>query len=77
MPYGVLRPRAAAARVGRGLAYGAAFSLVVDEGVAPLLGFAPGPAAFPWQTTHARGFIGQLVFGLVADAVLEVLAQSR
>lgn len=76
MLYGVLRPRVPAARAGRGLAYGAAFSLVVDEGVVPLLGFAPGPAAFPWRT-HARGFVGHLVFGRVADAALEVLDRTR
>lgn len=70
--YGVLRTRVGAARAGRGLAYGAAFSLVVDEGLIPLLGFAPGPAAFPWQT-HARGFIGHLVFGAVTEAACEVL----
>lgn len=76
MLYGVFRPRLAAARAGRGLAYGAAFSLVVDEGLVPLLGLAPGPAAFPWQT-HARGFAGHLLFGLVADAALEVLEGTR
>lgn len=76
MLYGVLRPRVAAARAGRGLAYGAAFSLVVDEGVVPLLGFAPGPRAFPWQT-HARGFVGHLVFGLVADVTLDLLDGTR
>ena len=72
MLYGVLRPRFPAIRASRGLAFGAAFSLVVDEGLIPLLDFAPGPAAFPWQT-HARGFIGHLVFGAVADATLEWL----
>jgi hypothetical protein len=72
--YAVLRDRLPAARAGRGLAFGAAFSLVVDEGLVPLLGLAPGPTAFPWQT-HARGFIGHLVFGGVADATLELLEQ--
>ena len=70
--YGVLRPRLRAVRAGRGLAYGAAFSLLVDEGAVPLLGLAPGARAFPWQT-HARGFIGHLVFGLATEAALEVL----
>lgn len=76
MLYGVLRPRVRAVRAGRGLAYGAAFSLVVDEGAVPLLGLAPGPAAFPWQT-HARGFIGHLVFGLATEAALDVLDRRR
>jgi uncharacterized membrane protein YagU involved in acid resistance len=56
----------------RGLAYGAAFSLVVDEGLTPLLGLSPGPASFPWQT-HARGFIGHLIYGTAAEAVLTLL----
>lgn len=70
--YGPLRHRFPVVRAGRGLAYGAAFSLVVDEGLVPLFGFAPGPTAFPWQT-HARGFAGHLVFGAVAEAVMERL----
>jgi uncharacterized membrane protein YagU involved in acid resistance len=72
MLYSVLRDRIPAARAGHGLAYGAAFSLVVDEGLTPLLGFAPGPGAFPWQT-HVRGFIGHLVFGAVAETTLQWL----
>ncbi|MBA3346113.1 MAG: DUF1440 domain-containing protein [Gemmatimonadales bacterium] len=75
MLYGVLRSRFPAVRAGRGLAYGAAFSLGFDEGAVPLLGFAPGPAAFPWQT-HARGFVGHLVFGAVAEATLTVLGSK-
>ena len=72
MLYGVLRRRIPAARTGHGLAYGAAFSLVVDEGLTPMLGFAPDPGAFPWQT-HARGFIGHLVFGVAAETSLQWL----
>lgn len=70
--YGALRSRVPSARAGRGLAFGAVFSLALDEGLIPLLGFAPGPTAFPWQT-HARGVAGHLVFGVVADATLELL----
>lgn len=72
MLYGALRSRFPGVTAGRGLVYGVAFSLVVDEGLVPLLGFAPGPLSFPWQT-HARGFLGHLVFGVVAEAVLESL----
>lgn len=72
MLYAALRSRIPAVRAGHGLAYGAAFSLVVDEGLTPLLGFAPGPTAFPWQT-HARGLIGHLVFGVTAEIALEFL----
>lgn len=70
--YGAVRPRVPGAAAGGGLAYGAAFSLLVDEGMIPLMGFAPGPRAFPWQT-HARGLVGHLVFGAVAEAVLDRL----
>lgn len=76
MLYGVLRGRIPAARAGHGLAYGAAFSLVVDEVITPRLGFAPGPGAFPWQT-HTRGFIGHLVFGAVAETTLQLFAPCR
>ncbi|CAN5716606.1 hypothetical protein BH23GEM5_BH23GEM5_23920 [soil metagenome] len=70
--YSVLRRRIPAARAGHGLAYGAAFSLVMDEGLTPMLGFVPGPGALPWQT-HARGFIGHLVFGVVSEATMQWL----
>ena len=74
--YALLRRRFPRVGAGRGLAYGAAFSLLVDEGVVPLLGLSPGPRAFPWQT-HARGFLGHLVFGAVADATLRLLDGRR
>ena len=67
--YAALRPRLPARGIARGIGFGAGFSLVVDEGLTPLLGLSPGPFAFPWQT-HARGFLGHLVFGIVAEAVL-------
>lgn len=70
--FGVLRGRAPTVGAGRGLAFGAGVSLLVDEGMVPLLDLSPGPTAFPWQT-HARGFLGHLVYGLVADVVLDVL----
>ena len=69
--YGALREHLPGRGIGRGLGYGAAFSVVVDEGIVPLLGLAPGPAAFPWQT-HARGFLGHLVFGAVTEALLSL-----
>ena len=70
--YASIRDHVPGRGIPRGLIYGAAFSLVVDEGLTPLLRLAPGPMAFPWQT-HARGFAGHLVFGAVAEAVLEAL----
>lgn len=74
--YAVLRERVPASRAGGGLLYGTAFSLVVDEGLTPMLGLAPGPRSFPWQT-HARGFVGHLVFGAVAEATLTAMEHAR
>lgn len=71
--YAVLRRRMPAVRTGRGLAYGAAVSLLLDEGLNPLLGLTPGPSDFPWQT-HARGLAGHLAYGAVLEAVMRRLA---
>ena len=70
--YGLLRKRWAPAAAGNGLAFGTAFFLVVDELLNPLLGFTPGPQAFPWQA-HARGLGGHLTFGVTSELVLEGL----
>lgn len=67
--YARLRDHLPGRGIRRGIGYGAGFSVVVDEGLVPLLGLSPGPSAFPWQT-HARGFLGHLVFGAAAEAVL-------
>ena len=74
MLYAGVRSRLPGSGIPRGLAYGAGFSLVVDEGIVPLLGLSPGPFAFPRQT-HARGFVGHLVFGTVAEVTLQWLDQ--
>jgi hypothetical protein len=70
--YGVLRPRLESTALARGLAFGTAFWLVMDEGAVYALGLTPGPTAFPWQA-HARGLAGHLTFGAVADATLGAL----
>ncbi len=69
--YGALRRRVPAADAAQGAAFGAAFWLAVDEVANAALGLTPGPAAFPWQA-HARGLAGHLVFGTVADSVLDL-----
>ena len=43
----------------------------MDEGAVYALGLTPGPTAFPWQT-HARGFAGHLVLGVILDAAFDV-----
>jgi hypothetical protein len=70
--YGVLRRRWPAVASGRGLPFGTGFFLLVDELFNPMLGFTPGPGAFPWQA-HARGLGGHLAFGLTTELVLEGL----
>lgn len=70
--YAVLRRRWPATAAGLGLPFGAAFFLVVDELMNPLLGLTPGPGAFPWET-HARGLGGHLAFGAATELVLEGL----
>ncbi|HEV2129781.1 MAG TPA: DUF1440 domain-containing protein [Longimicrobiaceae bacterium] len=72
MLYAALRDRIPGSGMRRGLAYGAAFALVMDEGMIPLLGFSPGPLAFPWQT-HARGLAGHLVYGVVVELAMQGL----
>lgn len=73
--YAVARRRVPAVGAGAGLLYGLALSLVEDEGMAPLLGLAGGPAAYPWQA-HARGLVGHLVLGAVTHATLDLLDRA-
>jgi hypothetical protein len=70
--YGALRGRLPDVGLARGLLYGAAFWLLIDEGANAALGLTPGPRAFPWQA-HARGLAGHGVFGAVAEAALAAL----
>lgn len=72
--YGALRERIPATRAANGLAFGAGFWLLMDEGANPVLGLTPGPDAFPWQT-HARGLAGHLAFGLVLESALRISDQ--
>lgn len=70
--YAALRKHLPGRGILRGIGYGAGLSLLVDEGLVPMLGVAPGPAAFPPET-HVRGLAGHLVFGAVAETALETL----
>lgn len=72
MLYAVLRRRQPAAAAGKGLVFGAAWFLAMDELVNTAMGFAPPPQQFPWQT-HARGLGGHAAFGLANEVVLEAL----
>ena len=70
--YAVLRRRVQVLGSAAGTAFGTAFWAFLDEGLVPALGLTPGPTAFPWQA-HARGFVGHLTFGTVADGTLRLL----
>ncbi len=56
-----------------GLATGASMSLLVDEGLTPALGFSAPNSAYP-PSTHVRGFVAHLAFGLGVAATAEALA---
>lgn len=68
--YPVLRRRTSLSPVAAGLATGAAMSLVADEMMTPALGFSAPNRAYP-LSTHLRGFVAHLVFGLGVAAVTE------
>lgn len=72
MLYGPLRHRVEGLDAGHGLLYGLGLFLAMDEVVAPALGLAAGPTAYPWQA-HARGLVSHLVLGVVTDATLDIL----
>ena len=64
-----VRPETSA---GFGTAYGAAVSLVADEMAMPALGFSP-PASEVAASTHLRGFVSHLVFGVALEAARRLL----
>jgi hypothetical protein len=68
--YALLRRRTSLSPVAAGLAAGAAMSLVADEGMTPALGFSAPNRAYP-PSTHLRGFVAHLAFGLAVAAVTE------
>ncbi len=59
-----------------GLATGAAMSLIADEAMTPLLGFSAPNSAYP-LSTHLRGFVAHLVFGLAVAATTEAVWAAR
>lgn len=73
--YGALRNRVPALGAGRGLAFGFGMFLLEDEIANPLMGFAAPPQRYPWQP-HARGLVAHLVYGVVADAMLDLMDRS-
>jgi uncharacterized membrane protein YagU involved in acid resistance len=70
--YGVAAELTPEITEGVGLPYGAAFWLVVDEGLVPLLGFAKGPGEYP-LSAHAYALASHLVSGATAEVVRRLL----
>jgi hypothetical protein len=70
--YGIAAELASEVTAGVGLPYGAAFWLVVDEGLVPLLGLAKGPGEYP-LSAHAYALASHLVFGATAEGVRRLL----
>ncbi len=70
--YTRLRRRTGLNPVAAGLSTGAAMSLIVDEGLTPVLGFSAPNRAYP-LVTHLRGVLAHLVFGLGVAATAETI----
>ncbi len=71
-PYTLLRRETNLGPVSAGLLVGAAMSLLVDEGMTPLLGFSAPNRDYP-LVTHLRGFAAHLAFGLGVAGTAEAI----
>lgn len=67
--YALARRRRPVMRLGRGGLYGLMLFLVRDEALSSASGLAGRPTAYPW-TTHLRGLLSHLAYGLTLEAVL-------
>jgi hypothetical protein len=72
LQYVALRRRHPRIGAGMGLLFGAAFFLIMDELMMPLLRWTPGPRAFSWKV-HARGAAAHIAYGVAAEAAARVL----
>jgi hypothetical protein len=72
LQYVALRRRHPRIGAGMGLLFGAAFFVLVDELMMPLLRWTPGPRAFSWKV-HARGAAAHIAYGVAAEAAARVL----
>ncbi len=71
-PYAFLRRWTDLGPVSAGLLSGAVMSLIVDEGMTPLLGFSAPNRDYP-LSTHLRGFAAHLAFGLGVAGTAEAI----
>jgi hypothetical protein len=73
--YGAAAEIAPKVTAGKGLPFGAAFWLVVDEGAVPLLGLSKGPSDYP-LSTHAYALSSHFVYGLTAEVVRRAVRKA-
>ena len=73
--YAALRRRKPGVGAGMGLAFGAAFFLLVDELMMPLVGWTPGPRKFSWKV-HARGAAAHVAYGVAAEVAARLLDRA-
>ncbi len=73
--YATLRRRNKRVGLGMGLAFGAAFFLIADELLMPLLKWTPGPRAFSWKV-HARGAVSHVAYGVAAEATARLIDRA-
>ena len=73
--YGAAAEIAPKVTAGKGLPFGAAFWLVVDEGAVPLLGLSKGPTAYP-LSTHAYALSSHFVYGLTTEVVRRAVRKA-
>jgi hypothetical protein len=72
--YGLLRHASGLGPFGASLATEAAMSLILDEGLVPVLGLSAPNRDYP-AFTHVRGFLAHLVYGAAAALVAEALGR--
>lgn len=70
--YALARRRVARADWGQGVLFGLVFWMTFDELFTVATGVARPPQDYPWQA-HARGLVGHIAFGIVADSTLDIL----
>lgn len=68
--YALLRRNTQLNPLAAGLLSGAAMTLLIDEGMTPMMRFSAPNSAYP-ASTHVRGLIAHLVFGVAVAAVTE------
>jgi hypothetical protein len=72
LQYAAMRRRNPRIGAGMGLLFGAAFFLLGDEVLVPLMRWTPGPRAFSWKV-HARGAVAHMAYGVAAEATARLL----